>query len=264
MEEYSELINKYNAGSIDNNELKKLEQLIESGEVDLTQLNDITKVQQLIPVIEHHEVSAATDENFYSMLASESAKVKQKEDSFSGLTSWWNTLWQSNYQWAYTIALLLVGVLGGYFWSTKSDSSTEVQRLTAEVQEIKELMMLTMIENKSTTDRLKAVSLTSEMVTVSKNVSTALLTVLKNDENTNVRLAAIEVLAQFASDPAVRKELVLSIKYQESPLVQLALAELMVSLKEKKSIKEFETIIENENTPKEVRQELQSAMQALV
>ena len=264
MNKHEELIDKYNANTIEEKELIELERLIESGEVDLTLLNDITKVQQLMPTMEHHEVSATTDENFYTMLASESAKVKQKEEIFSGVTSWWNRLWQSNYQWAYTIVLLLVGVLGGYFWSTKSASSIEVQTLTAEVQEMKELMMLTMIEKKSTTDRLKAVSLTTDMVTVSEKVSSALLLVLKTDENTNVRLAAVESLAQFVNEPTVRQELVLAIKFQESPLVQLALAELMVSINEKTSIKEFEIIIENENTPKEVKQELQSAMQALV
>lgn len=264
MEEHRELIDKYNAGSVDDNELNKLEYLIENGEVDLTQLNDISKIQQLIPTIEHQEASTTADNNFYAMLATESDKVKQNEGLFAGLKFWWNRIWQSNYQWAYTIMVLLIGVSGGYFWSIKSAPNTEVQQLTAEVQQMKELMMLTMIEKKSTTDRLKAVSLTTDMDTVSNRVSTALLLVLKTDENTNVRLAAIEALAQFANDPKVRQELVLAIKYQESPLVQLALAELMVSIKEKKSIKEFETIIENRNTPNEVKKELQSAMQALV
>lgn len=264
MEEHKELIAKYNENNISDNELALLEQFIEKGEILLSQLEDVDKLQQLLPSIEDAEVSKTSDDNFYSMLAKESSKLKQGNEMIPGFITWWNSIRQSNYQWAYSVALVVFGIIGGYFWSLKSSATSEVQQLTAEVQQMKELMMLTMIEKESTTDRLKAVSLTSDMDTVSKGVSRALLTVLVNDENTNVRLAAIEALAPFSNDPEVRRELILAIKYQESPLVQLALAELMVSMKEKKSVKEFETIIKNENTPNEVKKELQSAMQALI
>jgi len=62
----------------------------------------------------------------------------------------------------------------------------------------------------------------------------------------------------------VRMGLIASIQYQKSPLVQLALAELMVALKEKKSVKAFKDIIESDETPSEIKVALENAMQVLI
>ena len=77
--------------------------------------------------------------------------------------------------------------------------------LTHEVGELKEMVMLSLLEKESASDRLRAVSLTSEMNQVSDNVSKALFMTLNSDPNVNVRLAALEALIPFVSQGGVRE-----------------------------------------------------------
>jgi HEAT repeat protein len=126
------------------------------------------------------------------------------------------------------------------------------------------MLMLSMLEKESATDRLKAVSLTSDLDKVSKKVTDALIQTLNNDPNVNVRLATLEALGEYAKSPDVRVQLVKSIPAQDSPLVQMALAELMVALHEKSSVNELKKIMEGESTPKEVKQKIKESIDVLI
>jgi hypothetical protein len=62
----------------------------------------------------------------------------------------------------------------------------------------------------------------------------------------------------------VREALVRSIALQESPLVQVALAELMAALQVKSSVQEWEKVLENRQTPPEIRKKIQETIQVLI
>ena len=124
--------------------------------------------------------------------------------------------------------------------------------------------MLSLLEKESATDRLRAVSLTSEMDNVSRKVTEALIQTLNQDGNVNVRLAALDALRPYVRDSGVREELIKSIASQNSPLVQVALADLMVELQEKKSVKELEKLLNDKGTPKEVKDRIQESIQTLI
>jgi hypothetical protein len=69
------------------------------------------------------------------------------------------------------------------------------------------------------------------------------LATLNNDPNVNVRLTTLEALTHFARDPVVREGLIQSILQQESPLVQAALADVMLRLQEKRAIPSFKKLL---------------------
>jgi hypothetical protein len=77
-------------------------------------------------------------------------------------------------------------------------------------------------------------------------------------------LAALDALRGYAKDGKVREELVRSIGHQDSPLVQVALAELMVALQEKKSVNELEKIMKNDRTPVEVKNKIKESIEVLI
>jgi len=164
---------------------------------------------------------------------------------------------------AFALTLLFIGFLGGY-WLSKPQEKSEVASLTREVSDLKEMVMLSLLEKESATDRLKAVSLSNEMDNASKKVTAALLQTLNEDLNVNVRLAALDALRPYTRDSQVREELIRSITIQDSPLVQVALAELMVALQEKKSVKELEKLLKDEQTPKEIKERIQESIQTLI
>lgn len=256
-ERIDELIVKYNEGQADPAELKLIEQLIEAGKIELSQLKELSLIEEQVLKLETPLPSTELDDNFYQMLKT----MKNKNKGFS---------WSSFFTWpevapklVFASVALILGFLGGYLLFPSPSSNNEVKELRSEVLEMKEMMMLSLLERESATERLKAVSLTNEMSSVSDKVTNALLQTLNNDENINVRLEALEALKPFVRDSKIRSELVRSIARQESPLVQVALAELMVELQEKSSVKEFQKIIKSERTPQEIKKRIEESIKTM-
>lgn len=252
-----ELIAKYNEGLTDPSEVHQLEQLIEEGKVDLTQIRSLDLLEERLMSIEAPTPSLAMDDKFYAMLSKE--KKKQESPSFSISIPPMGWLFS---RLAFAMVLVIAGFAGGYFFNGRNDS--DVEQLTAQVVSLKETMMLSLLEKESATDRLKAVSLTSEMNSVSSAVTKALFQTLNSDPSVNVRLAALEALAPYSRDGKVREELIRSIAKQESPMVQVALAELMGQLQEKKSVREFEKILKDDKTPNEVKNRIKESINVLI
>jgi len=124
-----------------------------------------------------------------------------------------------------------------------ASESKQLAALTTQVHEMREMMMLSLLQNPAASERLRAVSFTSEITHVNPNIATALLATLNNDPNVNVRLTTLEALTHFARDPVVRQGLIQSILQQDSPLVQAALADVMLKLQEKRSIPSFKKLL---------------------
>jgi len=142
--------------------------------------------------------------------------------------------------------------------------STQLDTLSVEMQQMREMMMLSMLEKPSATERLKAVNLTSQINQADEKVITALLTTLNNDENTNVRLATIDALLNYADYPEVRQGLVEAIVQQQSGMVQIALAETMVALKEKSSVEELRKLLEYNHLEDGVKERISESISALI
>ncbi len=128
-----------------------------------------------------------------------------------------------------------------------SSENKQLAALSAQVHEMRELMMLSLLQNPSASERLRAVSYTSEITHVNPNIAAALLATLNNDPNVNVRLTTLEALTHFARDPVVRQGLIQSILQQESPLVQAALADVMLKLQEKRAIPSFKKLLQQKD-----------------
>jgi hypothetical protein len=254
----NELVAKYNEGLADPSEVKTLEQLIEDGKVDLMQLRELNKLDEQMLKMEMPSPSLRTDDLFYSMLANE--KRKAKRGLFSFQFPDWNILLP---RLAFAMVMIVAGFAGGYYLH-RPTVNPEVQVLTTQVSELKEMMMLSLLEKESASDRLRAVSLTNEMDNVSAKVTLALFQTLNNDNNVNVRLAALEALKSYTKDGEVRRKLIESISKQDSPLVQLELAQLMVSIQEKKSVTELKKLLDSEATPKEVKNKIKQSIDVLI
>jgi hypothetical protein len=252
-----ELVAKYNEGLTDPSEVQQLEQLIEEGKVDLTQLRSLDRLEEQLIAMESPATSLGMDDKFYAMLAK--AKRKATGSSFSFTMPAWNWLAP---RLAFSIALVVIGFGAGYMLNNKPDSNVEF--LTREITDLKETIALSLLEKESATDRLKAVSLTTEMDQVSRKVTSALFQTLNNDPNVNVRLAALEAIAPYSKDGWVREQLVRSIGKQESPLVQVALAELMGMIQERKSVTEFEKILKDDKTPLDIKNKIKESIKVLI
>lgn len=248
-----ELVAKYNAGLADPEEIRSIEQLIEHGVLDLVRLNDLSKLDEQIQRADDAVPSMEMDHAFYSMLDSEKKKAGARAISVAW-PAWGPRM-------AAAVLVLGVGFAGGFY---ARPSGGDVAQLTREVTDLKEMVMLSLLEETSASERLRAVSLTGQMEQASRKVTDALVQTLNQDPNVNVRLAALDALIAYAGDADVRKALVGSIALQDSPLVQVALAEYMEALQEKSSVKEFNRILEDRRTPEEVKHKIKESLQVLI
>ncbi|MFZ1807123.1 MAG: hypothetical protein WAU36_07880, partial [Cyclobacteriaceae bacterium] len=147
-----ELIAKYNEGLADPAEIHELERLIEDGIVPLTALSNLSQLDDKVMAAPDVQPSMEVDSKFYAMLKEEQRKVGKRTFSFQ----WpeWSVLGP---RLALGVVLIIAGFAGGY-WMNKPQEQNNVASLTREVTDLKEMVMLSLLEKESATDRLKAVS----------------------------------------------------------------------------------------------------------
>jgi hypothetical protein len=169
------------------------------------------------------------------------------------LASFWPS--QPAYSFAAAALFLVLGLAGG--WLAAGGFRAEdplLRELRAEVRGTRELVVLTMLQQESATDRLRAVSYSSEMQNANPAVIHALVRTLRFDASVDVRLAAIEVLSRYreqttvrqafldavqdpASSPLVQVELIVQLSRMQDPQVRTVLEQMAVNEKLDRSVR---------------------------
>jgi putative zinc finger protein/HEAT repeat protein len=209
--------------------------------------------------------SAAMQRQFLSMLDSFQTGADQARVQMLGSVrrpeSW------PRWAWAGAMAAsLIVGVLVGRgFTSTPAPASTanDLALLRQELHDTRELVTLSLLRQSSATDRLRGVSWTGRIDDPGVEVVSALLDALSHDPNVNVRLAAVDALARFSDRPAVRSGAVAALGDTGSPLVQIALIDLLVQLREPASREAMKKLADDERVDTAVRDRAAWGLQQL-
>ncbi|MEQ6123396.1 HEAT repeat domain-containing protein [Pseudotenacibaculum sp. MALMAid0570] len=207
------------------------------------------------------EPSSTMDVKFYTMLNAE----ENRKEKVPFLKTLENLLFGSfSKQLAYTLAILVAGFFVGNLVDFKSDSSKDSVRIAKqETEEVRSQLVLTLLDQPSATQRLKAVNEVIKLDSVTETIIKALFSTLNNDSNVNVRLSAIEALKNYTNMPIVREGLVASIVHQKSPMVQVELADLMVLLQEKKAVKSFEKLINEKDVNTSAKQKMEQSIEKI-
>ena len=206
--------------------------------------------------------SSTMDMNFYSMLKKEEEKLN-KTSFLEQVHQFF--LRKVVQQFAYTIAILTVGFfIGNGFTNSSTNSDKEIEMAQKETENVRSQLVLTLLDQPSANKRLQAVNEVNKLNKVTKTIINALFSTLNNDENVNVRLSAVDALKKYTDIPEVREGLVKSIVNQTSPLVQMELADLMVILQEKKSIKSFEKLIQEEDVNSSAKEKMKQSIQSII
>lgn len=182
--------------------------------------------------------------SFNKMLAEETAKQP------TGRT----VLFQpAFYRVAATIALVLSGVAIG-LWIT-NQRNEEMLALKREVETTKLLMQSLLANENSASQRIAGVNVALKINKADDEVVHALVKAMNEDVNSNVRLAALQALSTFQDEPAVRSALIQSLSTQKDVVVQIALIQLLVKMKEKSVLKSLEDIVDDDQTIQAVKDE---------
>lgn len=215
------------------------------------------------------EPSAKMEVRFQAMLETFRANQAEKRNPLSRIIQQFRHLFtgQPGFAWTYSLLLVAVGIGLGLLSVRPAPVRTDrsqIETLSGQVHELREMVMLSLLQNPSASERMKGVSYTSEIKTVNREVTEALLTTLNEDPNINVRLMTLEALTHIAGNPEVREGLVHSILRQDSPLVQAALADVMLKLQEKRSIPSFKKLLQQKDLNDMVRSKIEQTITRLI
>jgi hypothetical protein len=173
---------------------------------------------------------------------------------------WWSMpAWQV----AAAAGLVAVGLGIGYGVRGNGQPPAEVSQLREEVANMRQLVALSLMQQQSASDRLRGVSWAYRAEPSDREVLGALVSAVNHDSNVNVRLAAVDALRRFSSSPETRRAAVQSLSKQTTPIVQVALIDLLVDLKDPEAAPELRRLSGNDSANEGVRQKAQWALERL-
>lgn len=245
------------SGSISDSDEKSLETFLSANPEVKKELEGLTQTWDLFEKIERPEPSSEMDARFDGMMASYQATKNQGITSpLDAIAAWLTRSWQVG------LASLTMGLFIGWWMLPSQNQREDISQLSSEIQDMKEMMMLTLIEQPKAQERIRAVNLTSELPMADTKVITALIMTLNHDDNLNVRLASLESLLRFKDRPGVRHALIDALSLQESPLLQVAIADALVAIHEKGSVEAMEKL-KGEVEDEMVKDKLEESIQSL-
>lgn len=232
------------------------------------ELESLSAVWTKLGVIPDEQPGEEMRTRFYTMLEAYKQGMEQKEIRIRfgrSLGNLFERFWPRHpaFQFSLSMLFLIVGLTTGYFLTPKGRSEDRLAALQMEVQDMRQTLAVSLLEKPSPGERLQGVSMTSRMAKPDAKILDALLNTLDNDPNINVRMAAVDALYLFHDYPEVRQGLLHSLSRQTSPLVQVALIDLIVTMRERRAIEALKLLIQDEELTPEVREHAEQGLQRL-
>jgi hypothetical protein len=222
--------------------------------------------EQFYAMLETHESAAATPSPF--------ALARSRLDPFFA------ALFprQPALQFAFALALLCGGVFAGRQFmappaadqtakqdlSSEASAKEELAALRSQINSMGQLVTYSLLQQQSTSERLRAVLATMEIKNPDRKILTDLVGTLVFDPSINVRLSAVDALAEHTDDALVRAGVITALPRETAPLVQLAMIELLATAGDPSAKPVFEKLLGDETLDDNVRDAAQHALMTLL
>jgi anti-sigma-K factor RskA len=203
----------------------------------------------------------ALRKNFYAMLEEEknsaasvaAATFRQRRAHRASLWRWILIPTASG---ALAIAAFMAGTRYAPPTATPvADPATkqELAALRKQVDSVNQLVNFSLLQQRSTSDRLQSVLANVDTKNPSGKVITDLIGLLALDPSTNVRLSALDALYPHADQQVVRASVLATLPRDPSPLVQVAMIDFLVAARDHDAAPELERMTRNEALDRAVR-----------
>lgn len=164
---------------------------------------------------------------------------------------------------AASIALLVSAFFIGKN-SQKNEFQNEFAALEEQTVEIKQTAMISLLENQSASKRIQGVQYINDFINPDEAIVIALADRMLNDENTNVRLSAMEALANFKNSDIVKEAFIEALRTENDPSIQIAIIQNLVEIQEKKAIGPMQDLLEQEGTQPFIKEEITNAIPKII
>jgi hypothetical protein len=268
--DYREQIPLLLNGELDEIQISEIESHLSACPDCMHEYETAKKLWALMGELPQPEPSPSMKTSFYTVLSNYKEELADRRNPVKEWINSLNEFWLQKVQprLAFSVVLITFGLILGYFLhrpaQTTISYNNQIDSLSSQISEMKQVMMLSLLQDPSASQRIKAVSYTEDLSNVNMKVIDALLTTLNEDPNVNVRLSTLEALVKLAGEPMVREGLVRSINRQESPIMQSAIADVMVKLQEKSSVRSLQELLAKKDLNKMVKVNIEKSIQKLI
>jgi len=265
----AELLPDYLRGTLERERTEVVEQHL-AGCADCRDEVAVWKKLDLLPAV---EPAAASRERFQAMLQAYQAGREEREVGEAapaaapkparrpGIFDWLRSPVAGL---AWGMALLLVGIFAGNAMSrVNSRSESDVAAMRAELSSMRQLVVLSMLQQQSASERLQGVSYSQKEERLDPQILAALLHTLRTDSSVDVRLAALEALSHHPGQPQVRSGVNDALESQQSPLVQVALIDQLLEWRDPNLAQRLRQLEQSANLNPTVRERAQWALSKL-
>lgn len=128
---------------------------------------------------------------------------------------------------------------------------------------MRQLVTLSLLQQQSASERLRGVSWAYRAEPSDTEVLDALVAAVNHDTNVNVRLAAVDALRTFGANGAAREAVKQALSGETAPIVQVALIDLLVDLKETGAAPQLQRVAADNAADMGVRQRAEWALERL-
>jgi hypothetical protein len=237
---------------------KYVERHIEKHPEALREYNELKEVINLLDFNDDLEVPEKGKSDFLTML--EEQKGKTNDTSKIRKLNWLSK--NTFYRIAAAVALVLVGYLGSLWVDSVRQSDFQV--LENELNDMKELVIKTMMKQESASERIQGVLTVNELKEPDEEILSALITTMNYDDNVNVRMAALEALTNYAQHEQVKNAFIQALLNQDNPTIQIKLISILVNMEEKRAVDPIQKMIDDENISTFVKDEAQYGLYQLL
>jgi predicted anti-sigma-YlaC factor YlaD len=230
------------------------------------ELQGLSETWTRLRVLDDARPSPKLRARFYAMLEAyprDAESQAPRPSSTPPAIRWW--------EWALrpmaAVLILAVGVaLGAYVRGGRAGvpAGEETARMSTEIASLRQQVSLALINQSSAGERLRGVALVSQVQHPDPSLVNSLLDLVDNDPNVNVRLSAVEALFLFTPRVEIRERLTQSLAKQTSPVVQIAVIDLLVASREKQAAEALSRLIKDEHVRPEVREHAESGIKQLL
>ena len=269
-EEIAQLLPDYLGRSLKNDKIK----LVDDHVTECPECRAQVAVWEKLSLIPDEQPSPMLRSRFEAMLNAyeegKSEKVSLEAERRSAGTSWnlWAWMRAPLAQAAFALIFVAAGFLvGRHVEGDRQNNNGNTQELAAlhkELTSTRQLVALSLLQQQSASERLQGVTWSTRVGgQPDPEILGALLHTLHYDASVDVRLAALDALRHYGDQQQVRSGLVDALQRQQSPLVQIALIDLLVELRDDDAVQHLKNFEQTPNLNPAVRQRVEWGVRQL-
>jgi hypothetical protein len=231
---------------------------------DVAEMGVAWRGLESLPVV---EPDPAMRSRFLEVLEAYRAGMQQaRERSVESPRRWWMAGWwpaKAVWQTALALVLLLAGGFGGHYLARPRTVAPEIAQLQGQVESLRQTVALSMLRDPSSSSRIRGVAYGSLVERPDRQIEQALLYAVNHDANVNVRLSAVDALEKLAGNPAIQRALADALPMQDSPLVEIALIDVLVEVNDKAAAPALRLLAQDAQADDAVRQRASAGVRKL-